>query len=208
MAAQDTETNRKTLNVKEFTESQPKLISSEKSLPSLGLEDPVRVNTNPILIPKGAHGKRNSLPCQNPILMAGSGSPKSGFAGLLGLPSPIITRRNRTPSTYERALNNPIEKGKIRYFCRTKGHGFIVNDRGGEDIFVHVSDIEGEYVPLEGDVVSYRLCPIPPKLEKSQAIHVQIIHFAPDVHIRWDAPVEEVEKADGECTSAPDNLVT
>lgn len=48
--------------------------------------------------------------------------------------------------------------------------------------------IEGEYVPLPGDQVQYKLCPIPPKFEKNQAIHVNIINFTPEVHLKWDCP--------------------
>lgn len=48
--------------------------------------------------------------------------------------------------------------------------------------------IEGEYVPLPGDHVRYRLCPIPPKLEKCQAVHVEIINLTPQVHLKWDSP--------------------
>ncbi|KAK6637998.1 hypothetical protein RUM44_008422 [Polyplax serrata] len=104
----------------------------------------------------------------------------------LTLPSPIITRRTRTNSTSARALENPLEKGKVKMFCREKGHGFIKSDRTGEDIFVHISDIEGEYVPLSGDEVEYRLCPIPPKYEKTQAVHVNIVHLTPEVHVKWN----------------------
>lgn len=46
--------------------------------------------------------------------------------------------------------------------------------------------IEGEYVPLPGDRVKFRVCPIPPKLEKVQAVHVEIIDFGPEVHKKWD----------------------
>ncbi|KOB79082.1 Tyramine beta hydroxylase, partial [Operophtera brumata] len=65
----------------------------------------------------------------------------------LQIPSPIITRRNRTAST-----------------------------------------VEGEYVPLPGDEVIYRLCPIPPKFEKNQAVHVCIMHLIPEKHLKWDEP--------------------
>lgn len=48
--------------------------------------------------------------------------------------------------------------------------------------------IEGEFVPLPGDEVRYRLCPIPPKLEKCQAVRVEIINLTPQVHLKWDSP--------------------
>ncbi|XP_014240452.1 cold shock domain-containing protein CG9705 [Cimex lectularius] len=113
--------------------------------------------------------------------------------GFLHIPSPIITRRTRTDSTSSRALLNPIETGVVSSFSRSKGHGFIERDRteDTEPIFVHISDIEGEYVPLPGDRVKYRVCPIPPKFEKYQAVHVEIVNFTPDVHLRWDSPIEE-----------------
>ncbi|CAF4932617.1 unnamed protein product [Pieris macdunnoughi] len=112
-------------------------------------------------------------------------SPNKANANLQ-LPSPIITRRNRTASTSERALGNPVETGKIKSFCRERGHGFVTSVRGGDDIFVHISDIEGEYVPLPGDEVMYRLCPIPPKFEKNQAVHVRIVHLTREKHLKWD----------------------
>lgn len=118
----------------------------------------------------------------------------------LQLPSPIITRRTRTASTSDRAMRNPIEEGKVRSFSRSKGHGFIEPASGGDDIFVHISDVEGEYVPLPGDEVSYRLCFIPPKFEKTQAIHVQITHLTPEKHCKW----EEIASMVPHCKS-PDN---
>ncbi|KFB50605.1 AGAP005641-PA-like protein [Anopheles sinensis] len=86
-------------------------------------------------------------------------------------------------------MRNPIEEGKVKSFSRSKGHGFITPNAGGDDIFVHISDIEGEYVPLPGDEVSYRLCSIPPKYEKVQAIHVQITHLTPEKHSRWETSI-------------------
>lgn len=40
----------------------------------------------------------------------------------------------------ERALGNPLESGKIKSFCRERGHGFVTPEKGGEDIFVHISE--------------------------------------------------------------------
>ncbi|KAB0791996.1 hypothetical protein PPYR_13957 [Photinus pyralis] len=102
------------------------------------------------------------------------------------IPSPLITRRTRTASMSERALQSPEMSGAIKSFCREKGHGFVTPATGGDDIFVHVSDVEGEYVPLPGDVVKYRLCPIPPKMEKYQAVHVHITNLTPEVHKKWE----------------------
>ena len=89
----------------------------------------------------------------------------------------------------------------MTYFCRSRGHGFIKDDDDGCDHFVHVSDIESDFVPMKGDKVrekwlykidmqmhlmkvSYRLCPIPPKFEKCQAVNVQIVKMSPVHHKR------------------------
>ena len=35
-----------------------------------------------------------------------------------------------------------MSNGKIKWFNPTKGYGFIENDAGGKDIFLHVSALE------------------------------------------------------------------
>lgn len=121
------------------------------------------------------------------------------------LPSPFVTRRVRTKSTSERGMQNPLSQGTIVEFCRTKGHGFIsVAGNDSDPVFVHVSDIEGEFVPMPGDLVRFRLCPVPPKLDKHQAIHVQIVDFCPAKHHRWNEPptVEERQQAQRQNSSS------
>ena len=66
-----------------------------------------------------------------------------------------------------------------------------------EDLFMHISDIEGEFVPRRGDRVSFRKCPLPPKFEKCQAVHVHILEVSPDSpRQRWEMPEtpEELEE--------------
>ncbi|XP_056144236.1 calcium-regulated heat-stable protein 1 [Lampris incognitus] len=111
-----------------------------------------------------------------------SPSPMRGYL----IPSPLPTRRNRTCSATARASEGPTFTGVCKCFSRSKGHGFITPSDGGADIFVHISDIEGEYVPLAGDEVSYKLCSIPPKYEKVQAVEVTITHLKPgSKHETW-----------------------
>nr|XP_053771284.1 calcium-regulated heat stable protein 1 [Desmodus rotundus] len=89
-----------------------------------------------------------------------------------------------------RASQGPVYKGVCKCFCRSKGHGFITPADGGPDIFLHISDVEGEYVPVEGDEVTYKMCSIPPKHEKLQAVEVVITHLAPGTkHETWSGHV-------------------
>jgi CspA family cold shock protein len=47
--------------------------------------------------------------------------------------------------------------GKIKWFNDQKGFGFITDDNGGEDVFVHFSSVqmEGFKSLKEGQIVSY-----------------------------------------------------
>ena len=108
------------------------------------------------------------------------------------VPSPLPTRRSRTFSACRRATEGPVHHGECKFFSRSKGHGFIQPTDGSssELIFMHVSDIESEYVPLPGDILSFKLSRIPPKNEKFQAVEVHILSLCNDSnepkHVRWD----------------------
>uniref|UniRef100_A0A3Q2W003 Calcium regulated heat stable protein 1 n=1 Tax=Haplochromis burtoni TaxID=8153 RepID=A0A3Q2W003_HAPBU len=131
--------------------------------------------------PDSPHAAQNCC-VKTPVHRDRSPSPMRGYL----IPSPLPTRRNRTCSATARASEGPVFTGVCKYFSRSKGHGFITPSDGGADIFVHISDIEGEYVPVEGDEVSYKVCCIPPKLEKIQAVEVTITHLKPGTkHETW-----------------------
>lgn len=54
-------------------------------------------------------------------------------------------------------------RGKVKWFSEKKGYGFISNDDGSGDVFVHYSALEGKgYKTLrEGDVVEFNIIDSP-----------------------------------------------
>ena len=52
-----------------------------------------------------------------------------------------------------------MSKGKIKWFNPTKGYGFIENDAGGKDVFLHVSALEQAGIDTleEGQSVSFEI---------------------------------------------------
>ncbi len=45
-------------------------------------------------------------------------------------------------------------RGTIKWYRPEKGFGFLIPDEGGNDIFLHVSGLNG-FVPKEGQTVTY-----------------------------------------------------
>ena len=50
-----------------------------------------------------------------------------------------------------------MSNGKIKWFNPTKGYGFIENDAGGKDVFLHASALEQAGIDTleEGQAVSF-----------------------------------------------------
>ena len=49
-----------------------------------------------------------------------------------------------------------MPKGNIKWFDNEKGYGFIVQEDGGKDLFVHHSETDG-YALQEGDTVEFEI---------------------------------------------------
>jgi CspA family cold shock protein len=84
---------------------------------------------------------------------------------LISIGTSLLSCSNRTNKTKK------IE-GTVKFFNEAKGFGFITNDKTGQDILVHVTDLNGEALN-EGDKVEY--------VEKegnkgAVAIRVRLIH--------------------------------
>lgn len=69
-----------------------------------------------------------------------------------------------------------MNSGTVKWFNSEKGFGFISNDNGGEDIFVHFSSIQTNgYKSLnEGDRVVFDTEKDPKNSSKQRAINVSL----------------------------------
>ena len=65
--------------------------------------------------------------------------------------------------------------GTVKWINESKGYGFISNDEGGEDVFVHFSAIqtEGFKTLAEGQKVSFETEPDPKNSAKLRAVNVR-----------------------------------
>ncbi len=64
--------------------------------------------------------------------------------------------------------------GTVKWFNETKGFGFIANDEGGEDVFVHFSaiQVDGFKTLAEGQKVTFETEPDPRGNGKLRAVNV------------------------------------
>ncbi len=69
-----------------------------------------------------------------------------------------------------------MNHGTVKWFNEAKGYGFISNDDGSGDVFVHFSAIQSEgYKTLaEGQKVTYDTEADPKNPSKLRAVNVQI----------------------------------
>lgn len=67
--------------------------------------------------------------------------------------------------------------GTVKWFNEDKGFGFIANDNGGDDVFVHFSSIQGNGFKTlrEGQKVSFDVEADPKNSNKTRAANVQVL---------------------------------
>ena len=67
-----------------------------------------------------------------------------------------------------------MNNGTVKWFNAEKGYGFISNDEGGDDVFVHFSaiQVEGFKTLKEGQKVTFEVEPDPKNSAKLRAINV------------------------------------
>ncbi len=70
-----------------------------------------------------------------------------------------------------------MSQGTVKWFNAEKGYGFIANDEGGDDVFVHFSAIvmDGYRRLKEGQKVSFETEPDPKNVEKLRAVNVCVL---------------------------------
>ena len=70
-----------------------------------------------------------------------------------------------------------MNSGTVKWFNSDKGFGFITNDDGSEDVFVHFSVIQSDgYKSLnEGDKVTFDTEQDPKNSQKLRAVNVKVV---------------------------------
>lgn len=70
-----------------------------------------------------------------------------------------------------------MSNGTVKWFNNDKGYGFIANDEGGDDVFVHFSSIQidGFKTLKEGQKVVFDIEDDPKNQDKKRAANVQIV---------------------------------
>ena len=72
-----------------------------------------------------------------------------------------------------------MAEGTVKFFNHDKGYGFIVPEGGGQDAFVHVSELRRSGIESleEGQKVSFDV-KIDPKRGKRKAVDVRVLGAA------------------------------
>ena len=75
----------------------------------------------------------------------------------------------------ERGTRDIVARGRVKWFSDEKGYGFIEPEGGGENVFVHYTEIVGEGFRMleEGSVVEFEV--VDGRRDKKQASRVEVV---------------------------------
>lgn len=67
-----------------------------------------------------------------------------------------------------------MARGKVKWFDREKNFGFIEDETGGKEYFVHISNVENEQSPEQGQLVEFE---VGEGKKGPQAVEVRLIEM-------------------------------
>ena len=78
-------------------------------------------------------------------------------------------------SSWGEAPKDIVARGRVKWFSDEKGYGFIEPEGGGEDVFVHYTEIVGEGFRTleEGSVVEFEV--VDGRRDDKQASRVEVV---------------------------------
>ena len=63
-------------------------------------------------------------------------------------------------------------EGTVKRWVEGRGYGFIEPDEGGDDVFVHNTDLDGTYVLMQGQKVEFDVETTP---KGPRAVNVKVV---------------------------------
>jgi cold shock CspA family protein len=66
------------------------------------------------------------------------------------------------------------QEGRVKWFDPNKGFGFIDGGKDQADVFLHSNHILGDFLPIKGDRISYKLA-TDQKRKRNYAVEASIL---------------------------------